>query len=66
MPAADIKQQIQQANGFVAFLRSEAAMLRANGEDLEDAEMLRAAKRLEAQARKMEQTIAQAEATVSR
>lgn len=64
--ATDIEEQIQKAKASAANLRSEAKLLRENGEDLEDEEMIRAAKRLEAQARKTEQTIARAEASVSR
>lgn len=58
-----LTEDIRRAKASAAHLRAEAAMLRENGEDLEDAEMLRAAGRLEAQARKTEQTIALAERT---
>jgi hypothetical protein len=57
-----IAEQVKRAQASAAELRAEAAQLREAGEDLEDAEMLRAAKRLEAQARKTEQTIARAQA----
>ena len=58
----EIAEQVKKAQASVAELRAEAAQLREAGEDLEDAEMLRAARRLEAQARKTEKSIARAQA----
>jgi len=57
-----IEEQVKKAQASVAALRAEAAQLREAGEDLEDEEMLRAARKLEAQVRKTEQTIARAQA----
>lgn len=57
MAREELIAQIEKAKASAKHLRAEAELLRANGEDLEDAEMLRAARKLEAQARKAEQTI---------
>lgn len=61
----EIAEQAKRAQSSAANLRAEAAELRELGEDLEDEEMLRAAGRLDAQARKTEQTIARAKAVRS-
>lgn len=61
----EIAEQVKRAKASAANLRAEAAQLREMGEDLEDEEMLRAAGRLDAQARRTEQTIAEAQAVLS-
>lgn len=60
----ELAESIEKAKQSVKNLRAEAAMLRESGEDLEDEEMLNAARRLEAQARKTEESITLGERTL--
>jgi prefoldin subunit 5 len=60
---ATLTEQMEKLKASINHLRAEAEQLREAGEDLEDAEMLRAAGRLETQARRSERTLVLAERT---